>query len=423
MLRRARIGIDDIVDSPSRSRRIAVACAVRRRLVAHIALGGSTDMAETPLENDARAYTDPKRFSLERREIFLKVPLIAGCSQDIPNPGDILLFEELGRSVIILRGPDRRVRAFLNMCPHRGTRLMDANERCAKTRRTTITCPFHGWCFNLDGALVAMPGCEGFSGIASRRLTPVPAAETQGLIFVSLDLGREPLAIVEHLGAFADELEQLELGQLAILRGGSFEAACNWKLAIDTYAESYHFSVLHASTIGRTHFANVTTFDTFGPHWRAHFAEKSFADLVGVPESNWPALEFAAVHFIFPNTILVAGSVGGDMLVRMFRLFPGETPGLTTCQISVYGTLQAPWGEETVPGFVDEARNVVTEEDYRVAIGAQANLAVAPEGFRVIYGRNEPGLQAFHCAVAEAIGASPPSRPAPAPDRAETASD
>jgi phenylpropionate dioxygenase-like ring-hydroxylating dioxygenase large terminal subunit len=415
--------MDGIVESPALSRRSAVARAVRRRLVAHIAAGGSTDMAETPLESDASVYTNPERLALERGEIFLKTPLVAGCSQDIPNPGDILLFEELGRSVMILRSLDGRVRAFLNMCPHRGTRLVDAHEPCVKTRRTTITCPFHAWCFDLEGALVAMPGREGFSGIAPPRLTPAPVVEAQGLIFVSLDLGREPLAIGDYLGAFADELEQLELAQLTFLRSGSLEAACNWKLAIDTYAESYHFCALHASTIGRTHLANVAAFDMFGPHWRAHFAERSLADLVGVPEFDWPVPEFAAAHFIFPNTILVAGSVGGDMLVRMFRLFPGEMPGLTTCRISVYGALQTPSGEETVPGFVDEARNVVTEEDYRVAVGAQANLAVAPAGFRVIYGKNEPGLQAFHRAVAGAIGAPPPSRPASGPDHAETASD
>jgi phenylpropionate dioxygenase-like ring-hydroxylating dioxygenase large terminal subunit len=415
--------MDGIVEKPAWSRRTAVALVVRRRLVAHIAAGGSTDMAETPLENDASIYTDPERLALERRQIFLKVPLIAGCSQDIPNPGDILLFEELGRSVVILRSPDGGVRAFLNMCPHRGTRLIEAHQSCVRMRRTTITCPFHGWCFDLTGALVTMPGREGFSGIAPPHLTPVPAGEAHGLVFISLDLGRASLSIGDHLGAFADEVEQLELAQLTFLRGGSLEAACNWKLAIDTYAENYHFGVLHASTIGRTHLTNVAAFDSFEPHWRAHFAEKSLVELVGVPESHWPVPEFAAAHFIFPNTILVAGSVADHMLVRIFRLFPGETPGQMACRISVYGALQSPSNEQIPPGFVDEARNIVTAEDYRVAVGAQTNLVVAPAGFHVIYGRNEPGPQVFHRAAAKAVGAPLPSRAAPAPDSAETASD
>ena len=402
--------MDGTAESAAAARRSAIARSARRRLMAHIEAGGSTDLAETPLENEAKVYTDPDRLALERREIFLKVPLIAGCSQDIPNPGDILLFDELGRSIIVLRGGDGHVRAFFNMCPHRGTRLIDARGSCGKTHRTVLTCPFHAWCFDLEGNLVAMPGRDGFSGIALPRLTAVPAAEAHGLIFLSLDLSRDPLVVDEHLGSFADELEQLELASLAALRGSSLEAACNWKLAIDTYCESYHFGVLHSSTIGRTHLANVAAFDAFGRHWRAHFAEKSLARLIGVREADLPPPEFAAVHFIFPNTIIVAGSSGGGMLVRMFRLFPGQTPDSTVCRIAVYG-VQTPSAEDAAPGFIDEARNVVTEEDYGIAIGAQANLAVAPAGFRVIYGRNEPGLQAFHRAVAEATSAPPPRKP------------
>lgn len=365
-------------------------------------------MVEMPLANDATVYTDPERHTLERREIFLRMPLIAGCSQDIANPGDILLFDELGHSIIVLRGANGQVRAFLNMCPHRGTRLIGLRGSGVTTHRATLTCPFHAWCFDLEGRLMAMPGREGFSGIAPPRLIPVPVTEAHGLIFLSLDLTRDSLTVDEHLGSFADELEPLELAGLVFLRGGSLDAACNWKLALDTYCESYHFGVLHAATIGRTHFSNVAAFDAFGRHWRAHFAEKSLAGLIGVPERDWPDAEFAAVHFIFPNTILVAGSADGGMLVRMFRLFPGTTPGSTVCRIALYGA-QTSAGEESVPGFIDEARNVVTDEDYSIATGAQANLAVAPAGFRVTYGRNEPGLQAFHCAVAEAIGVPPPA--------------
>jgi phenylpropionate dioxygenase-like ring-hydroxylating dioxygenase large terminal subunit len=243
------------------------------------------------------------------------------------------------------------------------------------------------------------------------------------LIFIRLDLRQQPLVLGEHLGTFADELELLELALLPFSYGGSLEAACNWKLAIDTYAESYHFGVLHASTIGRTHFSNVAAFDSFEPHWRAHFAEKGLAALVGLPESQWPVPELAAVHFIFPNTILVAGSGDGDMLVRMFRLFPGETPGRTTCRISVYGASGKSSADEPPAGFVTEARDIVTEEDYRVAVGAQANLAVAPAGFHVVYGRNEPGLQLFHRTIAEAIGAPPPSHHAAAHDHVEEACD
>jgi hypothetical protein len=108
--------MDGSVGNSAESRRSAVAGAARRRLVAHIAAGGSTDMAKTPLANDARVYTDPGRLARERRGIFLKMPLVAGLPQDIPDPGDILLFNELGYSVIVVRGASSK------------------RERCARRR-------------------------------------------------------------------------------------------------------------------------------------------------------------------------------------------------------------------------------------------------------------------------------------------------
>jgi phenylpropionate dioxygenase-like ring-hydroxylating dioxygenase large terminal subunit len=398
--------MDVAVEKPMRARRDAVARAAQRRLVAHIAAGGTTDMSETPLVNEGAVYCDPQRFERERDAIFFKTPLVAGLSRDIAEPGDVMLFEELGRSIIIARGRDGIVRAFLNMCTHRGTRLINAAKGGGPLRRTLLTCPFHAWCFDLEGKLVARPGDDGFAGVGARDLIAVPVGERCGLIFVALSADAAP--VEQHLAMFADELAFLEMESLWPLRSASLQAVCNWKLAIDTYAESYHFGVLHASTIGRTHFGNVAVFDAFGAHWRLHFAEKALAALIDTPETDWPPAVFAAAHFIFPNTVLVAATENDDLMVRLFRIFP-EAPDQTTCRIGVYGVLSAKAGMAP-PDFIDEARNVVTDEDYGAAIGAQANLAAAPPGFRVVYGRNEPGVQTFHKAVAAAIGAPGPAR-------------
>jgi phenylpropionate dioxygenase-like ring-hydroxylating dioxygenase large terminal subunit len=90
----------------------------------------------------------------------------------MPHPGDILLFDELGYSVIVVRGLDGGLRAFLNMCPHRGMRLIEAQAPRATTRRMAIVCPFHAWCFELEGSLAAMPGREGFSGHLGTAVDP-----------------------------------------------------------------------------------------------------------------------------------------------------------------------------------------------------------------------------------------------------------
>ncbi len=400
--------MNDITPADSAERRRRVARAIQRRMVAHVAAGGTTDFAPGPLENDPAAYTDPARAELEKRELFLKVPLVAGLSRAIPGPGDSLLFEELGHSIVIVRGKDSRLRAFLNMCTHRGTKLVRAGSDGRCERRGRLTCPFHAWTFELDGALVAVPGRQGFEGIemSRRDLIPVPVAEWNGIIFVRAAAGSETPDIPAYLGTFAPELAQLELADAVPIGSSSLAADCNWKSALDTYGEGYHFATLHASTIGISHYSNVAVFDAFGPHWRINFPERSIRALVGVPESEWPEANYGGVHFLFPNTVVVVGSSGsGGGFVRMFRVFPGPTPGKMTCHIAVYALRGAHADGHRADEFAqDDAESDVTREDYRVAVEGYANLVNAPAGFTVVYGRNELALQALHRHIAEAIG-------------------
>ena len=389
-------------------RRQLAARAMRRRLVAHVAAGGSTDLADAPLEQDAASYCDPGTAAREVAEIFLKRPLIACLSQDLPAAGDRVVCDALGRSVLIVRQHSGELRAYRNMCLHRGAKLVRpaVQGRCESAR--FITCPFHAWTYDLDGKLRAVPGSEGFAGLdlASRRLLPVPVAECNGIVFVRLAGGAAPIDCAATLGEFASVLELLELASFMPVQASVLEARTNWKYAIDTYGEGYHFGVLHSSTIGETHFSNVAAFDAFGPHWRLQFAERGLAALVGRPESLWPEPEYGGIHFVFPNAVLVVGAPApGEGFVRMFRIFPGATPGEMTCRFSVYARGVAPEAFRTRYGGIDDSASEVTLEDYRVAVEAFANLASAPAGFRVVFGRNEPALQAFHRAVAAAIGA------------------
>lgn len=391
-------------------RRRSVARAIRRRLVAHIAAGGTTDFAPAVLENDPVSYTDPARAELEKNELFLKLPLVAGLSRDIPSPGDCMLFEEVGPSMVIVRGKDGRARGFLNMCTHRASKLVRTNDDGTCDRRDRFTCPFHAWTFDLDGALVGIPGRPGFEGLdmTHRNLVAVPVAEWNGVIFVQAAAGSGPLDVTAHLGGFAAELMQLELADAVPIRHSGLTADCNWKVALDTYGEGYHFATLHASTIGVSHYSNVAVFDEFAPHWRISLPDKSINALVGVPESDWPEVEYGGVHFVFPNTVLVVGPSGlGRTFVRIFRLFPGHTPGTMSCRIGVYeiGGESDRYGAH-VDFSQDDSESEVTKEDYRMAVEGYANLVNAPPGFKVVYGRNEPALQSLHRHVARAIGVS-----------------
>lgn len=388
-----------------------VARAIRRRMVSHIAAGCTTDLAPSTLENPASVYVDPERAALEQRELFGKLPLVAGLSRDIPLPGDSLLFEDAGPPVFIIRGADGRVRGFLNRCAHRGSKLVHADPSGSCQRRGRVSCPFHGWSYELDGTLAQVPGRAGFEsiGLNRRNLESVPVCEWNGILFVRPLAGPEPLEITGYLGTFAPELARLELAAAAPARASKLSANTNWKLALDTYCEGYHFGTLHSSSIGVTHYSNVAVFDAFGKHWRINFPEKKLAALCQLPESEWPEPEFGGVYFLFPNTLLVVGwAAEGTGFARVFRLFPGSSPGSMTCRIAVY-VLGGNESEQVVAKAQftrDDAESDVTHEDYRVAVDAYANLVAAPAGFKLVFGSNEIALQAVHRSIAEALGVS-----------------
>jgi len=404
--------VDSVQSSPlvdfSEQRR-QLARAIRRRLVSHIAAGGSTDLAPSPLENQASVYADPARAELEQRELFGKLPLVAGLSRDIPQPGDSLLFEDVGPPILIVRGADGVARGFLNRCAHRGSKLVYANAHDICERRQRIVCPFHAWSYELDGSLVSVPGKAGFAGIDlnQRNLEPVPVVEWHGLLFTRASPGQQSLDIPEYLGSFAAELARLELAAAAPARSSKLTANTNWKLALDTYCEGYHFGTLHSSTIGVTHYSNVAAFDAFGRHWRIHFAERKLAALCERPESEWPEAEFGGVYFLFPNTLLVVGWPGETTgFARIFRLFPGPTPGRMCCRIAVYVLGGDPSEQAAAQAQFtrDDADSEVTIEDYRVAVDAYSNLVAAPAGFKLVFGSNEIALQAVHRSIADALG-------------------
>jgi phenylpropionate dioxygenase-like ring-hydroxylating dioxygenase large terminal subunit len=376
-----------------------------RRMVAHVG-GKTTDLAPAPMPLDRGVYIDPVRFAAECEHLFLGGPVVAGLSGDVSGPGDYLVFDAAGPSILVMRGKDGVARAFLNMCTHRGARLVEEVEPFAG-KAPRLTCPFHAWTFDAAGQLIGQPSKQSFAGceIGARNLIELPCAEHLGLIFVRPG-GGEPIDAEGHLGPMAAVLAMIELHRAVPVKKGVLTAASNWKFALDTYGEGYHFQMLHASTIGQTHYNDVAVFQPYGRHHRVGFPDKSIGDLVEQDECAWPLTEYGGVHYVFPNTVIFFGSLApGVNFTQVFRLFPDGVGG-TRCQFAVY----APFGigsEEyraTVEMAYDATAEVVQAEDYRVASHGYANLLTAPEGFQSVLGANEIALQAVQRHIGEAIG-------------------
>jgi len=377
-----------------------------RRMVALIA-EDRTERAEAPLLLHKSIYTGRARHAAEKAEIFDKLPLVAGLSGDLPGPGDVLVFDAAGPSILVMRGKDGKVRAFRNMCTHRAARLVEAQEPW-NGHLPRVSCPFHAWTFDAQGRLVGQPGKEGFAGCpdGQRDLIELPCEEHIGLIFVVLDPGAGPVNAAAHLGDFAPALKQLELGRAEPIKKGVLTADANWKFALDTYGENYHFKALHASTIGQSFYSNRNIYDASGRHYRVNFPDLSMAELVGKADTEWPDAEYGAVHFVFPNMVLFFGAITpGVHFTQVFRLFPDGADRMV-CHFAVY----APFGvtdaahRALCEQAYDATATVVQTEDYRVAATGYANLLAAPDDFCVVLGTNEPALHGVHRHIAAACG-------------------
>lgn len=377
---------------------------LERRTVAHLAAGGTTDWGPSTMMVSPGEYTDPVRADAERRELFGKVPLLAGLSCEVAGPGDILLFDNAGPAILIVRNREGALNAFLNMCTHRAARLVND---C--TRRKLISCPFHAWSFDLDGNLVAMPGEASFETIdrATRNLVRVPVAEWGGMVFVKANAGDEAIDVEGWLGDLGPELLRLNLAGVSLIKHSRVDVDANWKYALDTYGEGYHFGALHPTTFGSTTHSNVILHDSFGPHYRVNFTNVGYRDLVGVDEKDWPVIPYGGSHLVFPNSIVYGAPMdGGGSMIGMYRLYQGDEPGKSFTIMSTYRGADVPaeTPDAAFEGAHDFIQQVVTTEDYSVSKEGQRNLEHAPKGFQIVYGRNEVALQNTHRHIAEIIG-------------------
>ena len=358
---------------------------------------GHPDQAEGVLELPASVYRDPRRFEQELEQIFRRVPLLVALTCDIPNPGDYVTHTIVGRPLLIVRGDDGVARVFLNICRHRGAAL--TTDPCGSNR--TFVCPYHAWSYDLRGALKGIADRRAFGEAEVDGLIELPADETVGVIFTSLDRSNR-FSAEEWLGGMADSLAALRLEEMHPYLKTSTLDSPNWKLAADGYLDGYHLGFLHRDTIGRKSITNRNTYDFFGPHVRVGFANKGINSIDSVPVEELNLHEcMSLVHYIFPN---VSISGGHSDTIQLSRLFPGPAVHQST-------TLQHQYFRQPVVGEMAEAaeakravyEQVVREEDCDTIFTISAALD-AMDDIPVVFGRNEAGNQHLHRTIDELRG-------------------
>ncbi|MGM0578096.1 MAG: aromatic ring-hydroxylating oxygenase subunit alpha [Myxococcota bacterium] len=224
----------------------------------------------------------------------------------IRRPGDYVVVEEEGLPpIIVIRDADGTIRAFVNSCRHRGTKLL---ARCGSVG--SIDCPYHGWRYGLDGRLEDVPGCEGFARLPRERLgLQALAVETwAGLIWVHA--GREPPPLRETLGGLDRELAPYDLAEMTPIQERIWTLPCNWKAVLDNATESYHLPAVHAASLGG-HVSSTPEFRTYGDHARltlpvADYGWRRWLDDATSRRGPYTDEQKRSIHkyLIFPNLLL-----------------------------------------------------------------------------------------------------------------------
>lgn len=184
-------------------------------------------------------YSDPDIYERDIERIFLKSWLYAGHQSEIPDPGDWFLYELSGESVIIVRGADGEIRAMLNVCRHRGSRICVEQSGCSKR----LICRYHGWTYELDGQLAGasrMGDDFDKSGVSLKR---IHVELMDGLIFVNF--ADKPASFNPVREGLAECLRPYELEHARVAHRQSYPIAANWKLAVENYCECYHCAPAH----------------------------------------------------------------------------------------------------------------------------------------------------------------------------------
>ena len=347
-------------------------------------------------------YVSAEWFELEMEHLFRRGWICVGRADSWSNPGSYQTFRIAGMPVVVIRKQDDLV-GLSNVCRHRGSQIMQGSGRCR-----VLTCPFHGWVYDLSGRLISasdMESAEGFR-IAEYSLKTFPVEVVDGFVFVNFSDG---IPLEYWLGEFAELHSGWMLSDQQVVDRQVFEVNCNWKQFLEVFNEYYHLRFVHPDSIGK-YYEKPDAPEAVTGKFTTQFGitDKNAGLLEGSQDMAFPPIvnldnrERRGVRYtwVYPN---MAFGANRDF-IWSYHVFP-RSAGKT----EVIQNVCFPSSTLKTEGFEDRSRSYIDRIDTAIAedieiLERQFEGMKSPYAVQGRFGNLEPCVAHFACWYAGALG-------------------
>ena len=358
------------------------------RIFTHID-NGTTDLGDTVWREPVENYHSQERFDAEIA-LLRSLPIPFCPSVALPEKGSYIARKSAGTPLVVARGKDGKVRAFINACRHRGMQVASGSGRAQ-----AFVCPYHAWSYGLDGSLKAIPGEEGFPGLATEDhgLVEVSAMEKGGLVYV-MQKGEISPEMLEN------SRDYFSPGQQLFKQSDNTDQA-NWKLLTETLLEGYHIKSLHKKSFYPYGLDNVNLVETYGANARVTFPFRRIEKLRDVPADKRRASGMlTSVYHLFPNASVSVLSKHSNLTI-MEPLSPSSTQ-MVIYLVTPDQTVENPIPLEDVERDAQFVNESGQDEDREAACLIQQTVT-AEANSHLTFGYFEKAIVNFHKHLSDRI--------------------
>ena len=352
------------------------------RIFTHID-NGTTDLGDTIWKEPVENYYSLERFNAEIA-LLRKLPIAYCPSAALPQNGSYIARNASKTPLLVVRGEDGEVRAFINACRHRGMQVANGSG----CKKKAFVCPYHAWTYSLEGKLKRIPGEDGFPDLNKddHGLVEVSAIEKGGIVYVQQDGQIDINSLEKCLDYFTDDQEMFQQGEVT--------DKANWKLLTETLLEGYHIKSLHRDTFYPYGLDNINLVETFGPNSRVIFPFKRIEKLRDLqPNERKIKGTVTAVYHLFPNASVSLLSKHSNLTI-MEPIAPNQVKLVTYLMTN-------PQTKGSTANLEDARRDALFvnesgQDEDREAARAIQETVTAPANTHLTFGYFEKAIVNFH---------------------------